>query len=368
MKSAAAPAACHPPAAPGDPPACATGDAGAGRWEIDAFAPSSRPTWRPEACRLRPAGTTELRCALRGKRIAFLGDSLLRNLFHGLVHHTGLLLVKGREYGTKAKQSDAYAVDAGSDILVQLHWAACAIPTTDIPPSAEVAAVPLANLQWGECQGASIVGNSRPLMSRDLQDIFRGFSTHKHGSGGVDPRCPAEPAWCVTKGGDAVESRSPRARTEYEVVPLEVSALPSGGRELCMAGYSTAAGQPTSLPRSTLGAFAPEQLLELVRSTWRQLCEPPDIVVMNLGLWQTELATLALPALESAIREHLLGIGVGKIIFMLPFRYTFFRNLSLFLCLSLSLSLSLPVSLSTSLSLSLYLSLAKSVIFPSVVN
>ena len=64
-----------------------------------------------------------------------------------LVHHAGLSVVKGREYGTKAKQSDAYAVDAGSDILVQLHWAPCALPTTDTPASAELAGVPLANLQ-----------------------------------------------------------------------------------------------------------------------------------------------------------------------------------------------------------------------------
>ena len=78
----AAPAACHPPAAPGDPPACGTGDAGAGLWQT--MGSSARPTWRPEACQLRAAGTTELRCALRGKRIAFLGDSLVRNLFHGV--------------------------------------------------------------------------------------------------------------------------------------------------------------------------------------------------------------------------------------------------------------------------------------------
>ena len=179
--------------------ACATGDAGPGHWE-EAEAAGDDGTadatiWRPDACRLRAAGLKELRCVLAGKRLAFLGDSLVRNLFDGIVHHAGLTRVRGRAYGTKSKQSDAFATHADSDILMQLHWAPCAIATNGLETPADLSV--MAGLQWSECGGASVVGDARPVRSRNLDDLLAGFSIRR----GRYPPLPRGVAPAAAAGG-----------------------------------------------------------------------------------------------------------------------------------------------------------------------
>ena len=102
------------------PGACTTGDAGPGRWQKQGTAGLRR--WHPAACELRYVATQrELRCvssphtpyrassfapmtisaasrwlcsqALASRRIAMVGDSLIRNLFEGLAHHAGLVII-----------------------------------------------------------------------------------------------------------------------------------------------------------------------------------------------------------------------------------------------------------------------------------
>ena len=268
---------CFQTAAMGNAPeACATGDAGDGSWEPDG---GLGYRWQPASCRLRYATPAQLRCTLAGKRLAFLGDSLVRNLFDGIVHHAGLSRVTGRGYGTKSKQSDGYATHQSSDILMMLHWAPCAVVTDGLDAPSGLA--PIAALQWSECQSASVVGTHRPMRSRNLEDLLSGFGIRRASGAAVAARatasrCPATPAFCVTEssGGDV------------ELLPPEVTSLPRSGVEVCMAGYSSTAADDAGVAAKRIPSSTSPNDVDFkgeVRSSWRQLCEPPDVVVFNLG-------------------------------------------------------------------------------------
>lgn len=268
---------CFQTEAAGDAPeACATGDAGDGSWEPDR---GLGYRWQPASCRLQYATAAQLRCALAGKRLAFLGDSLVRNLFDGIVHQAGLSRVTGRGYGTKSKQSDAYATHQPSDILMMLHWAPCAVVTDGVDTPTGLS--PIAALQWSECASASVVGTHRPMRSRNLDDLLSGFGIRRRDSGtavaarAIASRCPATPAFCVTEGSGG----------DIELLPPEVTSLPRSGVEVCMAGYSSIADNDglavKRIPSSTF--LNDVDVNGGIRSSWRQLCEPPDVVVFNLG-------------------------------------------------------------------------------------
>ena len=221
-----------------------------------------------------------------------LGDSLVRNLFDGLAAHAKLRREKGVSYGTKNKQADATAVaDAAGRTLVSLHWAPCAVPA-ELPPPAGLS--PIGAVQWTECQVATAVGLSHPLRPRNLEDLLRGFGVRRPLPAESLP-CPEAPARCV------VERSTGLAAEEAD------------DSRQCTVGYAAPSG--TASPRSE-----PTAVADLVWSTWSQQCEPPDTVLLNLGLWQTEILNQTLPALESAIEEHLLGIGVERVVLLLPWR------------------------------------------------
>ena len=93
--------------------ACTTGDAGSGRWQQQGAAGLRR--WHPQSCELRYATPRELRCALSSRRIAMVGDSLIRNLFEGLAHHAGLTVASGVDFGPKSKQRDAYSANCNTN-------------------------------------------------------------------------------------------------------------------------------------------------------------------------------------------------------------------------------------------------------------
>ncbi len=194
---------------------------------------------------------------------------LLRLLINNIGHWS--------RYGTKSKQSDAYATHAESDILMQLHWAPCAVAADGLETPNGLS--PIAELQWSECKTASVVGTIRPMRSRHLDDLLSGFSIRRRSIDGevvaraTSSSCPTTPALCVTEGGAG----------DIELLPREVTALPRSGTELCMAGYSSTADTAARRVSSSNLKVLNEGVEGQVRSSWRQLCEPPDVIVLNLG-------------------------------------------------------------------------------------
>lgn len=339
---------------------CTSSDIGDGTWE-----PSGGLgyRWRPAACKLRYATQAELRCILAGKRVAMVGDSLIRNLFDGLAHHAKLSVVAGTGYGPKTKQHDAYAMDAADDILVQLHWAPCAVPANSPQPPG---LSHFGRVQWADCQAAATIGResesskgskSQPGRPRDLGDLLRGFGVRRDRSRfesrlhtDTALRCPASQSLCVHEqtshigtGGSVSDSTETRVPTEgtrnptadgricaEKLQPLpSLLALASAAQGVtnnisCVVGYAAEVG--TNYPRYEIIATAGQQLPDppapLSPSCWRQFCEPPQIIVLNLGLWQTEFfSTAALAAFERSVREHLMHLdGIETVVFLLPWR------------------------------------------------
>jgi hypothetical protein len=295
----------------GQPRACTTGDAGSGRWEPQG---GVGWRWRPSGCRLRYASQRELRCVLGSTRIAMVGDSLVRNLFDGLAHHTGLSVARGVDYGPKAKQRDAYAMHAADDILIQLHWAPCAVPyATEPPPSLSG----FGRVQWSDCQAATSIGREtkgtvhRP---RDLADILHGYGVRRSqpaslngaGARAKPSSCgPTAEAQCVSEqlapdGGQADTASTAKGKAEStkslvaerdrdrmcaENQPLPPllalaaaaqAAGPAEGNNIsCVVGYAAAVG--TSTPRYASGRQDQQQ--QLTTSCWRQFCNPPQVRV-----------------------------------------------------------------------------------------
>jgi hypothetical protein len=161
---------------------------------------------------------------------------------------------------------------------MQLHWAPCAVATDGVETPTGLSSI--GALQWSECKTASVVGTVRPMRSRHFDDLLSGFGIRRRGIGGAAAArennasfsCPATPALCVTEGGAG----------DIELLPPEVTALPRSGAELCMAGYSSTAD--TAARRVSSSKLLDDAGVEgQVRSSWRQLCEPPDVIVFNLG-------------------------------------------------------------------------------------
>jgi len=44
--------------------------------------------WEPETCNMQPVSSVQLSHCIRNRRIAFFGDSILRNIFHELIRVT----------------------------------------------------------------------------------------------------------------------------------------------------------------------------------------------------------------------------------------------------------------------------------------
>ena len=316
-------------AADSAPKACATGDAGDGRWEPDGgLAPGYR--WRPASCRLRYATARQLRCVLASKRIAMVGDSLVRNLFDGLAHHAGLAVVAGTGYGKLAKQHDAYAMAAADDTLVQLHWAPCAAHANSAEPPG---LSEFGRVQWADCQAAATISHasasdsassgvgrrdSLPARPRELGDILRGFGVRRDRSRlDVDgsSRCPVSQSQCVREFSTAAAgAQDGMALCAEQLQPLSpllaVAAAAQGAANniSCVVGYGADRGAES--PRYQ---YVPGQHLSGIEwSCWRQFCEPP--------------AVLSPPNAE---RPLSLSLSLSR---------------SLSLCLSLSLSLSCSFS------------------------
>lgn len=119
------------------------------RWSLEgtqSAKESTGPTKKPEEqdrplvplpskfCRYHRMPPSEARCALGGLRIAFVGDSLLRNLFENfalLLRGPILPLDGGKK---KVKWGDFLQIDEASNVSMVFHWAPLVPPPDEADP------------------------------------------------------------------------------------------------------------------------------------------------------------------------------------------------------------------------------------------
>ena len=161
------------------------------------------------------------------------------------------------------------------------------------------------------------------LRPRDLQDVLHGYGVRRsHGLHADDSlSCGASDASCVQELTEGADGQSPSDYVEPLPGLLALAAASQGanGNISCVVGYSAALG--TITPRHPPTDVAPMGQPELTKSCWRQFCNPPEVLILNVGLWQTELTGHALPAFEAIVRAQLLHLaGIDTVVFLLPWR------------------------------------------------
>ena len=228
------------------------------------------------SCRYQRLETPAARCSLRGLRIAFIGDSPLRNLFENF----SWLLDRGRITPLNAKRrggsnslpvkwGDFLLADGRRNISLLFHWAPL---ITHDPAHDPINCKQLAGKLQADC--GQIAGQIAP---RPFAAALAALLEAGRG----------------TKPEDAVELAGSKGAKDRHA---------AGMGQLCPAwlggidynGYATKGAEPLVADNRPLPNGG----------GWLSYCRPPDVLVLNYGLWHKAGHERNLAALEAMLQSY----------------------------------------------------------------
>ena len=226
------------------------------------------------SCRYHRMSRSEARCALGGLRIAFIGDSLLRNLFENfaLLLQGSILTLDSSKLGKKViKWGDFLQIDESANTSMIFHWAPLVPPPDETDP----------------VQGQ--------IMPRPFAAALAGLFANGQG-----------------KGKDGEREGPGRAGTAGAGIlcPAWLGGIDWNGFTPGNDRPLAAQGDWLEPPRVEFEEEATKQPFVYDRRPlpngggWLSYCSTPDVVVLNYGLWHKGNHARNLAMLEAQLETH----------------------------------------------------------------
>ena len=217
---------------------------------------------------------SEARCALGGLRIAFIGDSLLRNLFEdfALLLQGPILPLDSNKLGKKeVKWGDFLQIDEFANISMVFHWAPLVPPPDETDPvQGQIMPRPFA---------AALAG----LLANGQGKGKDGEREDPGGTGTAGARilCPARLGGIDWNGFTPGNNRPSAAQSDWLEPPR-------------VEFEEEATKQP----------FVYDERPLPNGGGWLSYCSTPDVVVLNYGLWHKGNHARNLAMLEAQLETH----------------------------------------------------------------